>query len=440
MKKWMALLLVLGMICLCGCGAHINKTEEVPTEAETTAPTETEAPELDVVGLSVWVMEENVWADAEQMDAVVAGFNAYYPNILVSIERHTPEDLKTSRPDVILAAVDQIGTWSAGNSIVDLSDMWANGLQGDVYPIAEGLCRTGESYHAVPLCLMPYCMAVNTQILSDADALIILNTSSHTWNTSSFFRAMEIVYDNGWETVGTIYCKDQQEDMQPRLFVENLQDGSFIEKRTGTYRVADGDMGKALASLAKQGGVFFDPGCDAQTARDAFLNGETAFVLNWNAALQAKHANRSEILYMNYPSADGIPKTYAEVYGLGIFDNGDPVQTAASVTFVEFMSNYADAIRATRNLPVRNSQKDVYNGTELETVMKDLSKMITHVKDKPAAAAHWETARTKWNEMLRSLGSAGEEYQAILDAAQQSLNSLFPEVYPPEAKVETTAE
>ena len=29
MKKWMALLLVLGMICLCGCGAHINKTEEV---------------------------------------------------------------------------------------------------------------------------------------------------------------------------------------------------------------------------------------------------------------------------------------------------------------------------------------------------------------------------------------------------------------------------
>ena len=72
--------------------------------------------------------------------------------------------------------------------------------------------------------------------------------------------------------------------------------------------------------------------------------------------------------------------------------------------------------------------------------MKDLSKMITYVKDKPATAAHWETARTKWNEMLRSLGAAGEEYQVVLDAAQQSFNSLFPEIYPPETEAPAETE
>lgn len=436
MRKWIALLLALTLVCLSGCGANETGGETQSPVMETTVPVQTQIPDLQTVDLSVWVLAEDIWTDTAAMDAILEEFNAYYPNILVNLEYRSAEELNTAKPDMVLASAEQIAAWAAQADMTDLSDLWANGLQGDVYDVAEKVSQTEDgAYHTVPLCLIPYCMAVNTKMFSGADALNHLNTTNHTWNTASFLKAVQAVYDNGVDTAGTIYCKDQQADMQTRLLVENMYDGSFVEKKTGAYSVVEGNMGKALSALAAQEGIRFDGSSDGNAAREQFLAGETAFVLNWNAALQIKYADRDEILFMNYPSSDSIPETCTEVFGLGIFDNGDPVKVAASKTFVAYVSSNSDAVRATQNLPARHSQKDVYEGTKLETVMKELSKLVNYLTDKETSSRHWDSARDCWQEMLQSIGTAGEEWQSVLEETQKELNALFPELFPPETEV-----
>lgn len=436
MRKWIALLLALSLVCLCGCGTNQNETAQTnPPAVQTEPPQQTEAPDLQMVGLSVWVVAEDIWADTGAMDAILEEFNAYYPNILVTVEHRSPEELNTAKPDLVLANAEQIAEWYAEGGMAELSDLWANGLKGDVYEAAQEVsCTEAGAYHTVPLCLIPYCMAVNTDMFSDADAMNLLNTANHTWNTGSFLKAVQAVYDNGTDTVGTVYCKDMQEDMQIRMLAESMYGGSFVEKKTGAYSVSEGNMGKALSALAAQEGIVFDKSSDADAAREQFLAGETAFVLNWNGALQVKYADRGEILFMNYPSSASVPETSAEVYGLGIFDNGDPVKVAASKTFLAYVSNDPAAVRATRNLPARESYKDAFDGTDLEKTMDELAKLVNYLTDKETPSTHWDSARSHWLKMLQSMEAAGEEWQTVLDETQKNLNALFPELFPPETE------
>lgn len=439
MRKWIALLLALMMVCLCGCEDNNTHNEETTAPpAATTAPVQTTAPEMEMVELQLWVVSAGIWAESEAVDALLTEFNAYYPNIAVQVAYKTAADLSSGKPDIILANAEQISQWNAQGGMADLSDLWANGLQYDAYETVGTACSNGDdSYHTVPMCVIPYCMAVNQSILEEAEVMDYLNTVNHTWNTTSFLKAVQSLSDSGMKTVGTIYCKDLQEDALTRLMVTNLYDGTFLEKKTGTYTVAEDNMLKALTALAEQDGIRFDSSADAQTARARFLKGESAFVLNWNSALQVENASNSDILFMHYPSSDSRPETWAEVHGFGIFDNGDAVKVAASKTFVAFMSGNAAAIQATRNLPARETQKDAFDGTELEKTMDELNKLLNYLVEKESAGQYWETARNEWVQMLQGIASGGENWMEAVENAQKDLNSLFPELFPEES--ETTA-
>lgn len=443
MRKWIALLLALTLLCLLGCDGQADAGAANPNPpVQTDAPVETTQPDLQLVELTLQVAEEGMWADTQAVDALLAEFNAYYPNIIIHVEHGNWPILDGENPDIILANTAQFALGDTAPFFMEeLSDLWSNGLHGDIYESLENACKNVQGgFYAVPLAMNPYCMAVNARMFEEADALSYLNTVNHTWNTASFLKAVQAVYDNGMDTVGTIYCEDRHEEDLVRLLVTNLYDGSFVDRKTGAYNVADGEMGKALTALAQQEGIRFDASTDAETAREAFLSGKTAFTLNWSAMEQAKNASDANILFMHYPSSDSVPETWAEVYGLGVCNNGDPVKVAASKTFVEYMMGNADAVRATGGMPARESLKDAYDGTELERTMNELNKLVSFLSDRETQGQYWDTARKEWVNLLQNIASSGENWQEALENGQKNLNSLFPELFPPETEAPAPTE
>lgn len=435
MKRWISLLLALTTLCLCGCGMN-NHDSGKPTEpVQTAAPTPTTQPDMQIVELTLRVAGDGMWADTQAVDALLAEFNAYYPNIIIHVEHGELLVLDGENPDIVLANIDQFAQGDLPLiSMEDLSDLWSTGLHEDVYEPVETACAHPQGgFYAVPLALNPYCMAVSQKAFEDAEALTLLNTANHTWNTASFLKAVQAVYDYGTDTVGSIYCKDMREDDLVRLLVTNLYDGSFVDKKTGAYNVAQGEMGKALTALAQQAGIRFDAGLDAAGAREAFLNGKTAVLLNWSAADHMASSNE-DILFMHYPSADSRPETWAEVYGFGIFKGSDLTKVAASRTFVAFMMNNTDAVRATGLLAARDSLKDAYEGTALEQTAGELNKLLTYLTEEEPVGQYWDTARKEWVHLLQAIAASGENWQEALDNAQKNLNSLFPELFPPETE------
>lgn len=439
MRKWIALLLALTMLCLCGCSMKDDDSGKPTEPLQTTAPVETTQPDMQLVELTLRVAEEGMWADTQAVDALLAEFNAYYPNIIIHVEHGDLTVQNGINPDVVLANTARFAQmdWA----MEDLSDLWSNGLHGDVYESLENACKnTQGGFYAVPLAMNPYCMAVNVRMFEEAGALSYLNTVNHTWNTASFLKAVQAVYDYGTDTVGTIYCKDLQEDDLVRLLVTNLYDGNFVDRKTGAYNVSGGNMGRALTALAQQEGIRFDANTDAQGTRQAFLDGKTAFTLNWSAIEQAKNASNSNILFMHYPSSDSIPETWAEVYGLGVCNNGDPVKLAASRTFVAYMMGNADAVRATGCMSARASLKDIYAGTNLERTMSELNKLVSFLSHREPQGQYWDTARKEWVNLLQNIASSGENWQEALENGQKNLNSLFPELFPPETEASEPTE
>lgn len=432
MKKWTALLLAGLLVFLCGCDA-LFAPEQPSIPTQTTAPATPTKPDFQQVDLTVWVLAEDVWADAETVDALLGEFNAYYPNIVAHVEHHREQDLATAKPDILLADAAFLGECYTQGSMADLAECWASGLEEDVYSVVAGACK-GENgaYHTVPMGMNIACMAVNTAILSGAEAMEFLNTANHTWNTSSFLSAVQLVYENNLDTVGTIFCKDETREELVRLLVCNLYDGDFVENKTGAYTVSADKMNKALAALAEQPGIVLDPASGPEDALQAFLDGKTAFTVNWSSALQTAHAKNSEILFMNFPSADSRPETVAQTFGFGIFDNGDPVKLAAAKTFVAHMSSSAPAIQATRLLSVRASMEAVYEGTDQGKQMKELAKLIPYLKDPEPTSRNWDQARKIWLAMLQNMAKNPQDWKTAQENAQRDLNSLFPELFPPE--------
>ncbi|MGN0978040.1 MAG: extracellular solute-binding protein, partial [Faecousia sp.] len=93
MKKIIALLLALVMVVgLCACS--VSKTEETKPAAtqapENNTPAETEAaaaaPEAAPVEISLWTYPIGKWTDEATVSALLADFNAAYPNITVKVE------------------------------------------------------------------------------------------------------------------------------------------------------------------------------------------------------------------------------------------------------------------------------------------------------------------------------------------------------------------
>ena len=84
MKKFIALLLALVMVLsLAACS--VEKTEETQAAETQAAAPEAEAT-AETVEISLWTYPIGKWTDEATVSALLADFNAAYPNIKVNVE------------------------------------------------------------------------------------------------------------------------------------------------------------------------------------------------------------------------------------------------------------------------------------------------------------------------------------------------------------------
>ena len=426
MKRLTALILVLSLL-LCGCGGDPNTETTTQTDPpETTVPA-TGDPHGEEHGdqnvtLTVWVTADNIWEDADAVEAMLEEFNAYYPNILVNVEYKNPGDLGSGRPDIVLGHAEDLAAWNEKGYLADLTNLWKNRGE-DICAAARAVSGDGDSRFMMPMCMVIHCMAINREYFRNAQALSLFNAASHTWSADNFLQALRNLYDIGMEEALTIYCNDTSGDTNTRLLVSNFYGGSFVNTVNGTYTADSANLTRALTGLAAQKGIVFDGSCTAQQALDAFLAGDTAMVLNWSSALHLQYGQDANIFFMNYPAA-GKTGTYAEVYGLGVLAGENATKVAASMTFVAHVSGSDAAARATGQIPARESAKNVYAGTELEDIMTDLNRLLTYTVAGEVPGQKWDSARAEWVAMLRSIAS-GTDPKTAAEDCQKKLDELL---------------
>lgn len=431
MRKWIALVLLLGLL-LCGCTSDDSPETTAPAGTEPAVTTEATAPAAPVdpsaqnVELTVLVTADFIWQDAETLDAMLADFNAYYPNILINVVQGSISDVSAQSVDLVLGSAEEIARLRQKGVTVDMTSVWSN-LQGDIYSAAETDCGDDNGYHTVPLCMVVHCMAINREIMDNAQAMSLLNAANHSWSTGNFLQACRNLYDAGEETAVTLYCKDTQGDVDTRLLVMNLNGGSFVNTVNGHYMVNSNTIYSAFSALKSTEGIRFQADADGAQALKQFLDGKSAMVLNWNSALQVEHGMDNEnIFYMLYP-ANGKTYTYGDTYGLAVINQTDATQTAASMTFAKYVSTSDAAARASGQLPARKSAEDAYAGTEDEKFMTDLLKLLTYTVEGEIPGKCWEQAREQWAALLQALASDGEELdvKSCIDACQENLDALL---------------
>lgn len=418
MKKITVLLLILALL-LGGCGTEPAATEAIPATAgsQATQPKATEDPEKFNVTLELWVTEEDIWSDDTQVRQVLENFRAYYPNISVNVTHVTREALEGELPDLLLADTKTLSDLAAAGKLADLTQLW-EGID-DTYQHVDEMCGMGGSKYALPLCLVADCMAIRLPEFENAQCMNLISTANHTWSSTGFLQAVENLTLAGVENPISIYCKDTSGDACTRLLVENFGGGHYVRMQDGVCQIDTPPMSQALKTLSGTPGLALRGDLDAAGAREEFLAGNSAMVLNWTSALQLKHGAEGEILYMLYPG-NGRARTYAEVYGLAVCSGEDVRQSAASMTLAAFLRDSAEAVLATGQLPARKSGMDAYEGTVLESRMEDLSKLLLYIDRGEAPGQNWEKARSEWALLLRRI-AGGEDVALAIEACRAAL-------------------
>ena len=441
MKKIVALALALVMVLgLCACS--VQKTEETkPAETQAAAPVETQAatPEAAPVEISLWTYPIGKWTDEATVKSLLADFNAAYPNITVKVEYldYTNGDDKVNTaieggqaPDIVMEGPERlIANWGAKGLMVDLKDIVPAGTYDSI--ISSCTSANGEVYE-LPVCMIAHCMAINRDVFEAAGALQYLNEETHTWNSvEDFFKAVQAVYDAGYEYVGCIYCGGQGGDQGTRALITNIGGGTYANAEHTEYTYASQKNAEALAKLYAQDGIEFDTAIVASDEIQNFVNGTFQMAFCWNISQEVNNADALtfDVLPMAFPS-DTTPSLQGGIWGFGVFDNGDAAKIEAAKTFIQFMTKddaqYTKAVEATTFAPVRDVE-GIYATNELFPEYSLLSPMMG---DYYQITKGWTTARTEWWNMLQRVSATDGSVDAILaerTTAQDAANAAAAE-------------
>ena len=441
MKKMIALALALVMVLgLCACS--VQKTEETkPAETQAAAPAETQAaaPEAAPVEISLWTYPIGKWTDEATVSALLADFNAAYPNITVKVEYldYTNGDDKVNTaieggqaPDIVMEGPERlIANWGAKGLMVDLKDIVPAGTYDSI--ISSCTSANGEVYE-LPVCMIAHCMAINRDVFEAAGALQYLNEETHTWNSvEDFFKAVQAVADAGNDYVGVIYCGGQGGDQGTRALITNIGGGTYANAEHTEYTYASQENAEALAKLYAQDGIEFDTAIVASDEIQNFVNGTFQMAFCWNISQEVNNADALtfDVLPMAFPS-DTTPSLQGGIWGFGVFNNGDEAKIEAAKTFIQFMTEddaqYTKAVEATTFAPVRDVE-GIYATNELFPEYSLLSPMMG---DYYQITKGWTTARTEWWNMLQRVSATDGSVDAILaemTAAQDAANAAAAE-------------
>ena len=431
MKKQVSAILAAGMAAslLVGCGGGSTSTapaESTSTAASTEAAAPAESTEAgQAADITLWTYPIGKWGDSESVDALLADFNAQYPDIHVTVEyldyTNGDDQVNTaieggSAPDLVMEGPERlVANWGAKGLMVDLSDLWTDDQKADISASVESACKDSSgAYYEFPLCMTAHCMAINKTVFEAADAMQYVDAENHTWTTDNFLKAVQAVYDSGKTDVGAIYCSGQGGDQGTRAIINNMYGGTFTDDAHTKYTADSAENIKAIQTLYDTDGINFDASIAGGDEITLFRNGTLQMAFCWNIAQQLNTDNNDagltndgdEIMPMAFPTESGDPKLCGGIWGFGIFDNGDASKIEAAKTFIDFIAADPDqvgaSVLASTYFPVRSSVGDIYAGND---IMSEYSKFMNYLGDYYQITPGWTTARTEWWNMLQRVGS-----------------------------------
>ena len=388
----------------------------------------------DVTEISLWTYPIGKWVDEATVSDLLADFHAAHPEIKVNVEYldYTNGDDKVNTaiegkqaPDIIMEGPERlIANWGAKGLMVNLADLIPEGTYSSV--VESCTSANGEVYE-MPVCMIAHCMAINRDVFAEADALQYLNEETHTWNSvDDFFKAVQAVYDAGYEYVGCIYCGGQGGDQGTRALVTNVGGGTYANAEHTAYTYASTENATGLSRLYNQQGINFDPSIVAGDEIQNFVNGTFQMAFCWNIGAEINNADALsfDVLPMAFPS-DSTPSLQGGIWGFGVFNNGDEAKIEAAKTFIKFMTQdnnqYAKAVTATSFAPVRDLE-----GFAPNEYFAEYSLLSPLMGDYYQITLGWTTARTEWWNMLQRVMDTDGSVDAILaemTAAQDASNA-----------------
>ena len=430
MKKLLALLLALLMLLsLAGCGKQAQKDEEHA-----------------VIELTLWTFPAGDWGDPAAVETLLTQFNSVYPDIHVTVQcldEATGDDkLSTAvdggvSPDILLAQPDRlIKAWGAEGMLADLSDMWDDADKQEVNAACQSVCftRDGKCY-AYPFAMNVQCMAINYDAFVTAGADQYIDLETRTWTTEQFTQAVKALQSKYGETVAAVYCSGQNGDQGTRALVTNLYGGQFANDSYTGYVANSEANQQALTLLRDTKGIEFDDAINGQEEAALFYHESLKMSFCWSLAQQlaetvdepteeggepvvhpaGKTVNGQTIEFMAFPTDPEIsqPRLQGDIWGFGVFDNGDQERIEAAKLLIRFFADgqgASAAVKAAGCFPVR----DTVDGADLRNiwagsdVMTEYAKLTDFLSGYDALTPGWATARTEWWNMLQRVGNGGD--------------------------------
>ena len=446
MKKQVSAILAAGMAAslLVGCGGAASSAASSTAESTSTAASSEAAAATTEAGqaadITLWTYPIGKWGDSESVDALLADFNAKYPDIHVTVEyldyTNGDDQVNTaieggSAPDLVMEGPERlVANWGAKGLMVDLSDLWTDDQKADISASVEAACKDSSgAYYEFPLCMTAHCMAINKTVFEAAGAMQYVDAENHTWTTDNFLKAVQAVYDSGKTDVGAIYCSGQGGDQGTRAIINNMYGGTFTDAAHTKYTADSPENIKAIQALYDAKGVNFDASINGGEEITLFRNGTLQMAFCWNIAQQLNSDNNDagltnsgdEIFPMAFPTESGDPKLCGGIWGFGIFDNGDEAKIEAAKTFIDFIAADPDqvgaSVLASTYFPVRESVGDIYAGND---IMSEYTKFMSYLGDYYQITPGWATARTEWWNMLQRVGTGEPVEQAVATFVQNA--------------------
>lgn len=435
-RKSIALLSAAAMVfsaAVCSC-APDKKTEQTDASVETNRSSDSAQENSSAVSadISLWTFPVGAWGDPETVEQIISGFHQKYPNINVTAEfvDYTEGDAKIeeaknagSAPDLVLEGPERLVNWGFSGWMADLNDLWDDAavedISGNNLAVLAACMGSDGNYYEYPLCMNAHCMAINQDLFEAAGAMQYIDTTTRTWTTENFEKALRALKAYGVETPGVVYCGGQGGDQGTRALAMNLYSAQFTNG-AHTKWTMDSKQGidgiRQLADWCKEGILSYDDQIVAADELAQFADGQTAMTFCWNASNMANYIDQISFTpyAVAFPSDDGIPELAGGIYGFGVFDNGDPDKIEAAKLFIEYVCNdpaQADeSVRASGFFGVKASAGNIYEGTPQEETMKEFASLMPYLGDYYNVTSAWAQQRTAWWTMLQEV-FAGEDVE-----------------------------
>ena len=439
MKKLLALLLALAMVLsLAACGGSSAPAATQAPAAAPEAPAEApaaEEPAAEPVSITLWTYPIGGWGNQATVEELIAGFNAVYPNITVSVQYldYTSGDDQVNTaieggqaPDLIMEGPERlVANWGARGLMVDLSDIVTDAAKNEIYASVLSACTAADgAVYEYPVVMTAHCMAINYDAFVEAGADQYVDIDSHTWTTEQFISAVNALYDYYGDTVGVVFCAGQGGDQGTRALINNLYGGTFTNADHTAYTADSPENIQALELLYGLDGIEFDPSLVGGDEIALFYNGTLKMAFCWNIAQQLNPntadtgaeltIDGEKIVFMSFPSQTGASALQGGIWGFGIFDNGDPAKVEAAKTFIQYFGDSAEGLTAAARAANYFVARDTVNGEDVSgiwadnDIMNEYTKIMPYLGDYYQVVPGWAVARTEWWNMLQRVGAGGD--------------------------------